>query len=395
MKNNNLGIIIRKRRKELGLNTVQLAKKVNYSRSYISRVENGIIDVSDETFTVIFKALGITYKIDQDCREFERNIDKVLTMFLYLNIDRDFIDRVIMQSNDFNCTNAYSKFLIANLVYKVNFLSKEIETERYIKQMDKTSELYNNKEKQIIYDYIGCYYLDYNYELAKKYFDRALEFGEYPYSTSILYYHLGMLNYKFGNYFDANEFCKKAFDKFSLELNYKRMFYTNLHIAIINSKSGNYEAAYVLFNEMILNPNLSEEQLELIYGNLCWLLIKKNEYDEALIYAQKSNINYLDYYFHLALIYYKLTRLDDATKIIEIGLSKFKDCFQEKQLIIISKIITKECNTNEYEDLLVKTFKQAKKSEDSESVKFIKDLLIEFYEAKHQYKEVCKLMKSC
>ncbi|MEG0077263.1 helix-turn-helix domain-containing protein [Anaerorhabdus sp.] len=393
MKNSDyLGIVIRKRRKELGLKTEQLAKKANYSRSHISRVENGTIDVNDEVYSVIFKILGITYKSNVDSTEFNNDIEKILNMFLFNDVDRKFIEKVIKSSEKYICSKSYPKYLIANMIYKINFYPLSDETEKYINEMTKIAELYNQKEKQIVYDYIGCYYMDSNFELAKEYFNKALECGKYKHATSLLYYHLGMLYFRLGSYFEAYEFCRKAFDEFSLELNYKRMFYTKLHMAIINSKSGNYDNAYSLFNEMIHNPNHTDVQLQLVYGNLCWLLIKKSKFDEALIYALKSSKNYPDYYFHLTIIYIALNQNENANRIIIDGLSKLKDEFQRNKLKILKKSIDGETKDQAYEELLIETYNYIYNNKDSESILYIKNLLIDYYKTKHAYKEMYKYM---
>lgn len=391
-KNNYLGIVIRKTRKDLGIKTEQLAKKTNYSRAHISRVENGTIEVSDEIYNVIFKALGIIYKTDGDNVEFDNDIEKILRMFLFYDIDRKFIEELIKSSEKYICSKSYPKFLIVKMIYNINFHPLNDETEKYIKEMDKIAELYNKSEKQIIYDYIGCFYSAKNTDLAKRYFHRALECGVFKGTTSLLYYHLGMLYFEIGNYFEAHEFCRKAFDAFSLELNYKRMFYTQLHIAIINSKSGNYENAYSLFNDMIHNPNHTEEQLQLVYGNLCWLLVKKKDFDEALIYALKSSKNYPDYYFHLVIILISLSKIDDAKQVIADGLNELEDKFQRNKLEILKKSISDEINDQVYEELLIETFNHIYKSKDSESILYIKNLLIDYYKKKHSYKEIYKYM---
>ncbi len=60
MDSRKIGQLISKRRKQLGLSTTELARRVNLSQPQISRLENGQQGFRSETLTRISEALGVT-----------------------------------------------------------------------------------------------------------------------------------------------------------------------------------------------------------------------------------------------------------------------------------------------------------------------------------------------
>ncbi len=57
------GIILRDARKEAKVSQSELARRTNTSKSYISRIENGLINPSVGTFYKLIAALGMSVEI--------------------------------------------------------------------------------------------------------------------------------------------------------------------------------------------------------------------------------------------------------------------------------------------------------------------------------------------
>lgn len=57
------GQILQEARKEAKVTQVELAKRINVTKSYISRIENGVINPSVGTFYRIINALGLKVEI--------------------------------------------------------------------------------------------------------------------------------------------------------------------------------------------------------------------------------------------------------------------------------------------------------------------------------------------
>jgi len=58
-----MGLLLQEARKEERLTQVELAKRTGTSKSYISRVENGLIDPTISSFMRIVDALGLRFEL--------------------------------------------------------------------------------------------------------------------------------------------------------------------------------------------------------------------------------------------------------------------------------------------------------------------------------------------
>ena len=58
-----MGMVLQAARKEEHLTQAELAKRIGANKSYISRIENGLIDPTVSTFMRIIEALGMRFEI--------------------------------------------------------------------------------------------------------------------------------------------------------------------------------------------------------------------------------------------------------------------------------------------------------------------------------------------
>jgi len=58
-----MGLLLQEARKEEHLTQVELAKRTGTSKSYISRIENGLIDPTISSFLRIIDALGLRFEL--------------------------------------------------------------------------------------------------------------------------------------------------------------------------------------------------------------------------------------------------------------------------------------------------------------------------------------------
>ena len=58
-----MGMLLQEARKEERITQVELAKRTGTSKSYISRVENGLIDPTISSFMKIVDALGLRFEL--------------------------------------------------------------------------------------------------------------------------------------------------------------------------------------------------------------------------------------------------------------------------------------------------------------------------------------------
>ena len=60
-----MGMVLQEARKEERITQVELAKRTGTSKSYISRVENGLIDPTVSSFMKIVDALGLRFELSR------------------------------------------------------------------------------------------------------------------------------------------------------------------------------------------------------------------------------------------------------------------------------------------------------------------------------------------
>ena len=58
-----MGLLLQESRKEEKMTQVELAKRTGTSKSYISRIENGLIDPTVSSFMKIVDALGLRFEL--------------------------------------------------------------------------------------------------------------------------------------------------------------------------------------------------------------------------------------------------------------------------------------------------------------------------------------------
>ena len=61
-----MGMLLQEARKEERITQVELAKRTGTSKSYISRVENGLIDPTISSFMKIVDALGLRFELSRN-----------------------------------------------------------------------------------------------------------------------------------------------------------------------------------------------------------------------------------------------------------------------------------------------------------------------------------------
>lgn len=392
---NRLGILIKKLRLSKGLTVEKLAQLACYSRGYISQIENGIVDVDENIYSVIFKTLGVNYKKQEDTSEYNIKLDNILHEFLYLNIDLEETKTIIEEGKNYKYSVVYHKYLIVRLAYYVLYKANSKNVKIIVEEMEKLVGQYDSRNQQIIYDYIGCYYLSIDNNKALSFYKKAIDLGAYDHATSLLAYHLGMYYYRTNNYCRALIYCLQALELFGNEMNFKRIYYTKLHIAILLSKNGDYEEAINEFILLLKVPNITQRDICVIYSNICWTYIKSKNYEEALRFGLLCNAEDDDeYYYHLALIYFNLCKRDEVSRIIKEGIKFNKNNSLEiKRLSIIKMQLDGEDKSEKYVELLKEASIEVGNKGDLETIEMIYNNIIKYYKNKHQYKDAFKYLQ--
>lgn len=388
-----MGILIRSERKKRNLTVVQLAEETNYSRSYLSRIENGA-EVDESVYINILNYFGIKDYTGAECEEYSKLLSTCMLDLYYLRCDKNKLEEILFDIEPYKYSCIYAKFMIIKLMYYVLFIDSENkEKNKFITEISEISYLFSIQEQQIINDYLGYELINKDSEAANKYFDIALTFGIHNYSTSILYYHIGILKCIKNDLCDALYFCLKAHERFSLELNHIRLFYTQLHIANIFSISGNYIKASMLYERLVESTIIPVEDKTIVYSNMSWNYYKSGNFKEAIRYGKlQTNKNYA-YYLHMILIYYALSDIEKVTCLLNETKHIILSDFQIKIFKILENEFILKNKTSMHLSLLIDTYEQAKIFDEVDVVSILNNFIVTYYEDKRQYKDANYYLK--
>lgn len=382
-----MGILIRNERKKRNLTVVQLSEETNYSRSYLSRIENGA-EVDESVYINILNNFGIKHYTEVECENYSKLLSDIMLDLIYLRCSKDKLEKILLEIEPYKYSSIYAKYMILKLMYYVLFIESENkEKMKFIDEIDELSYLFSAQEQQVINDYLGYELINKDSNAAKEYFTTALTFGIHNYSTSILYYHIGILNYRQNNLCEALYFCMKAHDRFSLELNHIRLFYTQLHIANIFSISCNYDQANIIYERLLKSTIISDEDKTIIYSNMSWNYYKAGNFNEALSYSMLQSSKNYAYYFHMVMIY---NALDDKEEICNLLKETKQLKLNELQTnifnILETEFITHDKNIK-YLSLLLNTYENARNSDEADILSILNNFIVTYYEENRQYKE--------
>ncbi len=177
-----LGILIRVARLKQGYSLRNLSSLTQFSHTLISNIEKGKQIPSEETLIDIFKVLKLKLFTS-------KNIEEEMTYYFntifshIINHHYELAEKLVkeMEKNSHQYENSYevvNYFIIRCLFYSITNTDLEEKEER-ISQYGKVFELFNPKQKQLLYFIKGLDYLnDDNYKLASDNFEMAIKIGD-------------------------------------------------------------------------------------------------------------------------------------------------------------------------------------------------------------------------
>lgn len=386
-----LGILIRRERKKRKITAEQLADRASISRSYISKIENGE-DVDDFIYEKLFDCLNITYHSYEECSQLESKLSRIYLDILYLRTTKEEVSTVLQDLENYKYSFLFSRYMIISLMYFALFDKDEsIEKTEFLVEIDKLSYLFTLEKQQIIFDYLGYAYMYKDLDKAGNYFKKAISLGVFSKSTSILYYHYGIYNYKINELCLALFYCMKSLDRLGLELNYKRMFYSQFHIANIFMLKGNYEESIDIYNSLMSSD--MDVDKSIVLSNLSWALYKSNQFSLAKETINKCVHKAFMYYFHSILIDIALNNTNDAMEKMQEFRSTSKSEHEKNIINILENRIMKKYDEN-YKDDLIHVYRTSRKCNDIEVSSILNSFLVEYYKEKRAYKEVCSCLEN-
>lgn len=384
--NYSLGTLIRNERKKINLTVEQLADATNYSRSYLSRIENGQI-VGEDIYYDLLKYFGIAYHFSNDCIDFEEMLNAIYSDIIHLRCTYEKLKNTLDLAESYKYSFLYSKVLILKLIFYVLY-NQESSLERilFFNEIEELCPHLLPFEQQIIYDYLGYDSIRLNKNKANEHFEKAIALGNHGESTTILYYHLTIYNCSRGNLVQALFYGLRAHDRFSIELNHMRLYYSQLLVARIFSQNGDYAVAEKKFIKLLSSTIVSEFDKSILYFDLSINYYKCHNYSKAIETLIKNSNKNFDYYLLMILIYLSLDDIDNASSYITQCYKLELSEFQKNILSILQNKFTSELSSYEFESLLKQSFEEARKQSNYRITLFLLQEILDFYESNRMYK---------
>lgn len=382
----------------------QFSNIAKVSKGYLSKIENLQFEIDDELLHYLFKKLDINFVYDQaQLNENDALLEEFYIALVFYDIEKaeqlyqkiderkeDYIESVLL-------LKYYLYSFIWNSIHKMD-LTKTEEILNILEKDIRSFVPFDNRELQIFLDTKGyCYMLQHSYKEAIKLLKRALALGTNQYSYGMTCYHLASVLAFDNNLVDAMKYANLALDEFTKELNFKRQWFTQTHIANIYVRIKQYETAEEIYRNMLKYfSNINDKFMwDKIRSNLCWVLILQEKYNESLAFIINSN-NQVDYQmdiFHVALCYYNLHEYKESLNWIEKGKVNCKN-----NIVVYEKLRVLEILINEKDDIEVlahikESYSKALDKLNYEGNTFYLELLIEYSEKTFKYKEALDYMR--
>ncbi|MEG2835476.1 helix-turn-helix transcriptional regulator [Anaerorhabdus sp.] len=396
---------LEKERVKKNIKFEQLASSSFITKSYLSKIINFKYKIDHELIQLLLKNVGLSYYPNhQKASEYEKLLDDLYTSVVFYkpNESHEIYQQI-------RCAEEYflnSALIFKYKLYEYMWLSScnaatevVLDKEKFIELNFITENYFDNQELQIYYDTKACFSRNRgDLSQAKRFFEKALTCGIYKYSYSMTCYHYGITLNKTNNLLDAMHYNNLAFEGFAKESNIVRQLFTQVHIAIVYGRCGEYQKAESIYYELLRNSEYQLNQHQFrntVITNMSWLYITQKKFKEALeLICMKSEIEYTDFdYFHLTYCYYEADDFDLLNKTIK----KAKIVVnKESKVYNLINILDFIIETNDGDKIIKKLeeeYCQIQTTADFEIKQFYLNLIIEFCESKLKYKKALDYYK--
>lgn len=395
---NKMGTIIKNIRIKKGLTARQLANQSNYSNSYICDIEKNRKKGTDDTYTVLFEALGYDYEIFIKENEIIRDyINQIINNLLFLKLTNIeiFIREIERIQFYYNYTIYDDEICLIKVIFK-RFQHMNVSKDEIKNGLGRLERIENN-ELVVLFK---IYYLDFvvNYELienVENYLRLILSCTSNFSIQGMVYYKIAEIQEKNKNFSEALESCNYAKKMFLNDMNMNRLYVVQLHVGNINVRMGDMNQALKIFNNLILDKKVQniKEIYSITLNNLIWTSFICENYENTINLINKYYYAHRDekIYFMLIWCYLHIDNFEKSMQLVQ-EVSKNKSQVISERLDLLIQIIT-GANEDVIEDKIKRCVKKIGEYRDMHSKLVLLRLLVYYYEKTHKYKYALKYSK--
>ncbi|MDM5187077.1 helix-turn-helix transcriptional regulator [Bacillus sp. DX4.1] len=321
------------------------------SVSYLSKIENGKIEASEEILQLLCVKLEIAVS---DLRDVEAEVKEKLDDWLnaLVHLDKQQVERIYneLQSEmqhvvDFEIINYYKLLYTRYLIIKRDLPALEEELENLKKMYKKYSPF-----QKLLYMYSKAlaYCLQYKFKDGLDYLLKTEVIAkELSYYETGIYYNIALAYSHLEIPHLALHFANVALEGFRNEYKFRYVINCQIIIALSYTEKGQYEEALKMYKGILRESDSFAEKdsiLAITLSNIGNIYYKKNQYEEAKEYYSKSlqyqrqeDLNYIDTLYEMALQCINLGQLEEAKGWIDKGIvaAKQEERFNTKLYLLL------------------------------------------------------------
>ncbi|AZQ49119.1 tetratricopeptide repeat protein [Bacillus sp. GX] len=319
------------------------------SVSYLSKIENGKIEASEEILQLLCARLEIAVT---DLRDVEEDVKGKLDEWLnaLVHLDKPQVERIYEELQgemkhvlDFEIINYYKLLYTRYLIMKRDFPAVEEELERLKKMYKKYSPF-----QKLLYTYSkGLYYfLQHKYKRALEYLTRTEVMAkEQGYHENGIYFNLALVYNELEVEHMTLHFANVAMEGFKNEYKFRYVINCQLLIALSYIQKKQYNEALSIYNNILREANsfadkenitaIALNNLGFLYYNLKDYAKAKDYYLQCLKYKKEEDLNYIDAVYEIALQCIELKEFEEAKDWIDKGIDIAKRDEKYKSMLYI------------------------------------------------------------
>ncbi len=387
-----VGAYFRYQRKKQNISLVSFSKIMNINKGFLSDLENGkrhfpegIIQQFSSYFNINFDDSLTSYF------ESKQYLHKVYNdLFFQVKID----DTIIQDLNS-KCEKYFNSLGFFNILILQFYESFQIQNDHKKAQeisnlIESNISCLENDELSIYYSLVGIYYFKQNNMiLAKEAFEKSYTLCiESSYTNALNMFFMIMVSIRTNDPLKAYVFYTHA--KYLLEKhhNFIRLFECDILKCCILTHMNLYEEAKSNLLQILnySNTNFKNNEEYLIYHHLAYNALFAKNYDDCIKYTQlarKQNNTYDYLCTFIPYSYYKKGEQKKALLTLNNEYINAKSEFRPFLYAIRARIQHKDTM---FEKHILKCYKNILSIQEFDGIKFVLDILIEYYDEKNNEK---------
>ncbi|WP_459502517.1 helix-turn-helix domain-containing protein [Bacillus sp. C1] len=319
------------------------------SVSYLSKIENGKIEASEEILQLLCARLEIAVS---DLRDVEEEVKEKLDEWLnaLVHLDKQQVERTYNELKaemkhvlDFEIINYYKLLYTRYLIMKRDLPALEEELEKLKKVYKKYSPF-----QKLLYTYSRglMYFMKHKYKASLEcLIQTELMAKEQGYYETGIYYHLALVY----NYLEVQHmslhFAHIALEGFRNEYKFRNVINCQFIIADSYIYRKQYSEASQMYNNILREANSFADKdsiVAMVLNNIGCLHYHKKEYAKAkeyylqcLQYKQEDDFKYIDATYEIALQCVQLQEFEEAKEWIAKGIAVARKEERYKRLLYL------------------------------------------------------------